>query len=64
MTGNVLKFDACPRCKVSNVIEYDDLIECNSCNLEFEKEEIRKADDLSEVLSIQEKKGIFNALFG
>ena len=50
----------CPVCKSKDVIEYEDMIECPSCNLEFFKEGLGEIDDENK-LSVQELNGIVKA---
>ena len=50
----------CPSCKSTDVIEYDEYIECTSCNLEFFKDGLDEIEDENK-LSVQELKGIFGA---
>jgi len=64
LVPNPPKFDACPRCDGKKVIDLGPTIECVECQLEFEKEEIRNAPHPSEALSIQEKMGLSDVLFG
>ncbi len=50
----------CPACKSKNVIEYEEIIECPSCNLEFFKEGLGEIADENK-LSVQELNGITKA---
>ena len=47
----------CPRCKGTNLIEYDDSFDCLSCHMEFEKEDLLLYDE-EDILSVEEKLGI------
>lgn len=47
----------CPRCKNTNVIEYDQTFDCPSCGLEFYKNSLSQFDD-EDVLSVEEMSGI------
>ena len=51
----------CPRCKGENIIEYVDSIECLTCKMEFEKEDLEKFEEDS-ILSIEEKLDIFDMI--
>jgi len=53
--------DQCPNCQSSDVIEYDEYIECLSCGLEFFKESIDSEIDEENLLSEQELKGFADA---
>jgi len=60
---SVIKMDTiyyCPACKSKNVIEYEEMIECPSCNLEFFKEGLGEIADENK-LSVQELNGIAKA---
>ncbi len=50
----------CPVCKSKDVIEYEDMIECPSCNLEFFKDGLGEIADENK-LSVQELNGIVKA---
>ncbi len=50
----------CPACKSKEVVEYEEYIECSSCNLEFFKEGLDEIDDENK-LSVQELDGIVKA---
>lgn len=49
--------DQCPNCQSSDIIEYNEHIECLSCGLEFFKESIDREIDEENILSEQELKG-------
>jgi len=44
----------CPRCKNKNIINYESVIECPECRLEFDKEDLEILEG-DQILSIQEK---------
>ncbi len=48
------KFNICPRCKGTRMIDMGDTIDCPDCRLEFEKADI-KALESDQVLAISEK---------
>jgi hypothetical protein len=50
----------CPRCKSSEVLEYDDFIECPKCLLDFDKGLFGKIPD-DEMLSRQEMGGALDS---
>jgi len=52
----------CPRCKDTYIITYEKTIDCIVCRLEFEKADFKLLDDLDDILSIEEKKGILQNL--
>ncbi len=52
----------CPRCNSERIIDYEDIIECLDCNLEFEKKDFELIEDKSNILAIQEKKAIVHEL--
>lgn len=57
-----MKIKECPRCKGKRIIDYETIIECLDCNLEFEKKDIEEIEDKSAILSLQEKQSIIKAL--
>jgi hypothetical protein len=48
------KFNICPRCKSTKIIDMGDTIECPDCRLEFDKIDI-KALESNQILAISEK---------
>ena len=56
------KITQCPRCNGTRIIDNGDTIDCIDCQLEFEKEDIENIEDKSSILSLQEKKGVLDAL--
>jgi len=52
----------CPRCFGENIKNYEKIIECLDCNLEFDKKDIISIEDKLSILSIQEKKKIIKTL--
>ncbi|MHA1507594.1 MAG: hypothetical protein ACTSO6_02700 [Promethearchaeota archaeon] len=48
------KFNICPRCKGTRMIDMGDTIDCPDCKLEFEKADI-KALESDQILAISEK---------
>ena len=48
------KFNICPRCKGTKMIDMGDTIDCPDCRLEFEKADI-KALESDQILAISEK---------
>lgn len=48
----------CPRCLSQEMKDYGDILECLDCKLEFDKIDINTIYDKSNILSIQEKRGI------
>jgi hypothetical protein len=51
----------CPVCRSTDIIEYDEYIECLDCGLEFFKEFIENEIDEENLLSEQELKGFADA---
>ena len=56
------KISQCPRCNGTRIIDNGDTIDCVDCKLEFEKEDIKTIEDKANILSLQEKKRILDAL--
>ncbi|NVM35483.1 MAG: hypothetical protein HWN81_07795 [Candidatus Lokiarchaeota archaeon] len=52
----------CPRCKSEDILEFDDFISCNKCDLDFDKEFLGVIDN-ENILSRQELKGIIDAFY-
>jgi uncharacterized Zn finger protein (UPF0148 family) len=52
----------CPRCKNKNIIDYGETFDCPICNLEFEKKDLEKFEDESNILSIEEKLEVVKVL--
>jgi hypothetical protein len=52
----------CPRCYGNRIIDNGDTIDCVDCKLEFEKVDLKNIDDKTSILSLQEKKGVLDAL--
>ena len=50
----------CPACKSKDIIEYDEIIECTRCNLEFFKDHLGEIDP-ENLLSVKELHGIVGA---
>ena len=50
----------CPVCNSKDIIEYDEIIECPKCNLEFFKEYLGEIDTENQ-LSVKELHGIVGA---
>jgi len=50
----------CPACNSKDIIEYDEIIECTQCNLEFFKEHLGEIDP-ENLLSAKELHGIVGA---
>jgi len=50
----------CPACDSKDIIEYDEIIECPKCNLEFFKDHLGEIDPENQ-LSIKELNGIVGA---
>jgi rubredoxin len=48
------KFNICPRCKGTKIIDMGDSIDCPDCRLEFEKADI-KALESNQILAVSEK---------
>ncbi len=48
------KFNLCPRCKGTRIIDIGDTIECPDCRLEFEKADI-EALESDQIFAISEK---------
>ncbi len=48
------KFNICPRCKGSKIIDMGDSIDCPDCRLEFEKADIKVLES-DQILAISEK---------
>jgi hypothetical protein len=46
----------CPRCKNTEIIEYDETFDCPKCKLEFYKRSLSEFDD-EDILSIEELSG-------
>lgn len=44
----------CPRCNTLNLIDYDEIVECPKCKLEFHKKDLLNLKD-DEILAISEK---------
>ncbi|MFX0136116.1 MAG: hypothetical protein ACFFDN_20920 [Candidatus Hodarchaeota archaeon] len=51
----------CPICRSTEIIEYDDYIECLDCGLEFFKEFVEDEIDDEDILSEQELKGFIDS---
>ena len=49
----------CPRCQNVGIIEHPDSIECQNCNLEFDKSDFDKFED-ENILAIEEKKNFID----
>ena len=49
----------CPRCKATNILEYDKFIECPLCLLDFDKDLIGKIPD-NEIMAHREMGGILD----
>ena len=41
----------CPRCNGERIINYEDIIECLDCDLEFEKKDFELIEDKSNILA-------------
>lgn len=52
----------CPRCKSEDILEFDDFISCNKCNLDFDKEFLGIIDN-ENILARGELKGIIDAFY-
>ncbi len=48
------KFNICPRCKGTRMIDMGDTIDCPDCRLEFEKADINTLES-DQILAISEK---------
>ena len=48
------KFNICPRCKGTRMIDMGDTIDCPDCRLEFEKDDINTLES-DQILAISEK---------
>ena len=48
------KFNICPRCKGTRMIDMGDTIDCPDCRLEFEKVDIKTLES-DQILAISEK---------
>ncbi len=48
------KFNICPRCKGTGMIDMGDTIDCPDCRLEFEKADINTLES-DQILAISEK---------
>jgi Zn-finger protein len=56
------KITQCPRCDGNKIIDNGETIDCVDCKLEFEKNDIETIKDKRNILSLQEKKKILDAL--
>ena len=56
------KIHHCPRCKRKYLMDFDTIVECPLCNLEFEKADFEKYDDDDDILSLQKKQEINKVL--
>jgi hypothetical protein len=54
---------ACPICNNKEIIEYEKIIECPRCELEFEKDDFKKYNK-DQILAIQEKEGFIKFFNG
>ena len=48
------KFNICPRCKGTRIIDMGDTIDCPDCRLEFEKVDIKTLES-AQILAVSEK---------
>ena len=52
----------CPRCRSEDILEFDDFISCNKCDLDFDKDFLGVIDN-ENILARQELKGIIDAFY-
>ena len=52
----------CPGCKSEDILEFDDFISCNKCDLDFDKDFLGVIDN-ENILARQELKGIIDAFY-
>lgn len=52
----------CPRCKSEDILEFEDFISCNKCDLDFDKEFLGEIDN-ENILARKELKGIIDAFY-
>ncbi|MHA1914470.1 MAG: hypothetical protein ACW986_03665 [Promethearchaeota archaeon] len=50
----------CPRCKSSDILEFDKFISCPKCALDFNKEDVGNIPD-DQIVARQEMGGLFDA---